>query len=246
MNVSFPQHQAVMQQRFGGVSLEDYAEVLAKRERLYDEGKIAKGWFGIKGDKAYVLDTLMLTCQRTHVPFHEGDLERSGRSPEWDAKIASDPAVRAAFRDVYAAALVFMNNLPTLGPEYQQHHARFAQNDEIIFNPFLPIAKRKQGISTAAKVAGEQKLIASVRGELARPPGSGGPDPVIFPGEKLSKISDFVRIQRAMQNGDFPGILTREGIDPGYYGQMSIRLVQAIQSDTNLQAQYTLQLQRSA
>jgi hypothetical protein len=52
-------------------------------------------------------------------------------------------------------------------------------------------------------------------------------------------MSDFVRIQKAMQRGDFPGILTREGIDLRYYGQMSIKWSQALQSDPSLAMRYT-------
>jgi hypothetical protein len=238
LNHDFPQHRAVLQQALGGVTLAQYAEVLAKRERLLDDGNIEKGLFGVKGDKDWVLSMLEGSCERHRLPHVQGDLERTARSVEWDNAIRTNPAVQAAWRDVYAAALVSMNNLATMGPAFEEHRRRYAANDEVLFNPFLPVAKRKRGISTAGKNEFAAGLVQAYHAQTA-PGGDGDPDPVLFPGERLSKMSDFVRIQKAMQRGDFPGILAREGIDMAYYGQMSIRWAQVVQSDPSLAMRYS-------
>jgi hypothetical protein len=238
VDLNFPQHRAVLQQVIGGVTLAQYAEVLAKRERLLDDGKIEKGIFGVKGDKDWVLMMLEGSCERYRLPYVPGDLDKTARSVDWDNAIRTNPAVQAAWRDVYAAALVEMNNLPTLGPAYEQHRRTYAANDEVLFNPFQTIARRKPHISTAAKSNQADQLVQAYHAQTA-PGGDGGDaDPVVFPGERLSKMSDFVRIQKAMQRGDFPGVLTREGIDMGYYGQMSIRWAQAVQTDPSLAMRY--------
>ena len=43
------------------------------------------------------------------------------------------------------------------------------------------------------------------------------PDPVVFPGERVAKLSDYVSILRDMQKGDMNGALARFGLDMASY-----------------------------
>lgn len=249
MQATNTQLNAILQQRLGGIALEQYAELLADRERLLDEGKITKGWFGIKGDKDWVTTMLEGLASRHKVAHVPGDFDRSNRVAEWDQLIASDPAARAAWGEVYSRALVKMNNVDVYSAEGDAHVQRVKGDDDLMLNPFRPIAKRKAGISTALKQQKEAALVSAFQAVKAgtQPAAAGAPaaapgaprieeDPVLFPGERLSKLSDFVRLQKAAQSGDFMGALAREGIDAGYYGQMSIKFAQRMQAEPMLAA----------
>jgi len=47
------------------------------------------------------------------------------------------------------------------------------------------------------------------------------PDPVVFPGQKVAKLSDYVGIMKGMQRGDMMGALGRYGLDMMSYGQVA-------------------------
>lgn len=46
----------------------------------------------------------------------------------------------------------------------------------------------------------------------------------VFPGERLSSLDDFVRLQLASRRITFLSVLDREGISPEYYTEMTRRL----------------------
>ncbi len=50
---------------------------------------------------------------------------------------------------------------------------------------------------------------------------AGDPDPVVFPGQKVQKLSDYVGIMKGMQRGDMMGALGRYGLDMMSYGQVA-------------------------
>jgi hypothetical protein len=50
---------------------------------------------------------------------------------------------------------------------------------------------------------------------------AGDPDPVVFPGQKVAKLSDYVGIMKGMQKGDMMGALARYGLDMMSYGQVA-------------------------
>jgi hypothetical protein len=50
---------------------------------------------------------------------------------------------------------------------------------------------------------------------------AGDADPVVFPGQKVAKLSDYVGIMKGMQKGDMMGALGRYGLDMMSYGQVA-------------------------
>ena len=50
---------------------------------------------------------------------------------------------------------------------------------------------------------------------------AGDPDPVVFPGQKVAKLSDYVGILKGMQRGDMMGALGHYGLDMMSYGQVA-------------------------
>jgi hypothetical protein len=49
--------------------------------------------------------------------------------------------------------------------------------------------------------------------------GAGGEeDPLVFPGQPLARLSDYVRLMKGMQRGDMNGALRAAGLDMTSYG----------------------------
>lgn len=68
--------------------------------------------------------------------------------------------------------------------------------------------------------------------------GGGDPDPVVFPGQPVAKLSDYVRLMKAMQGGDMMGALGQFGLDMGSYGPVAMQWGQALQADPTLNAKF--------
>jgi hypothetical protein len=50
---------------------------------------------------------------------------------------------------------------------------------------------------------------------------AGDPDPVVFPGQRVARLSDYVRILKGMQTGNMMGALAQYGLDMMSYGQVA-------------------------
>ena len=69
--------------------------------------------------------------------------------------------------------------------------------------------------------------------------GQGGdPDPVVFPGSKIAKLSDYVGLLKGMQGGDFNGALRKYGLDMGSYTQVAQVWGAKLASDPVLNAKF--------
>jgi tetratricopeptide (TPR) repeat protein len=79
--------------------------------------------------------------------------------------------------------------------------------------------------------------------ERAESPVVGDPDPVVFPGQRVARLSDYVAIMKGMQNGDMLGVLTRAGLDMPAYVQVASMWGQRLASDAGLSAKYTAMMQ---
>ena len=71
-------------------------------------------------------------------------------------------------------------------------------------------------------ISSDEVLARRRRGAAQIASGQGGDaDPVVFPGQKLAKLSDYVGLMKAMQTGDMNGALRKYGLDMGSYMQAS-------------------------
>lgn len=68
-------------------------------------------------------------------------------------------------------------------------------------------AKAQAALASGAQAA--QQAVASGAG--------GDADPLVFPGQKLAKLSDYVGLMKGMQAGDMMGALARYGLDMTSY-----------------------------
>ena len=75
-------------------------------------------------------------------------------------------------------------------------------------------------------VAGEmdmhQRMAQAQAAQTAMNTGSAGdPDPIVFPGQKVALLSDYVKILKGMQKGDMNGAFSAYGIDIMSYGAIA-------------------------
>ena len=63
-------------------------------------------------------------------------------------------------------------------------------------------------------------------------------DPVVFPGTRVARLSDYVRLMKGMQSGNPMGALGQMGLDMASYGQVAMQWAQAMQRDPTLVAKF--------
>jgi hypothetical protein len=121
------------------------------------------------------------------------------RIPEWDKIINADKAVQDEFM-----RLKNLSRMKAQGIDPNSNEARAA---EMIRQGQFDVEGAKQNA-----MAAQQQMAA----------GDGGdPDPVVFPGQKIAKLSDYVGLMKGMQKGDMMGALKRAGLDMGSYSQVA-------------------------
>lgn len=79
--------------------------------------------------------------------------------------------------------------------------------------PDLGGGASSQGPSLAAAAAASQAAAARLAAGA-----DGDADPLVFPGQPLARLSDYVRLMKAMQSGDMNGALRAAGLDMASYG----------------------------
>ncbi len=74
--------------------------------------------------------------------------------------------------------------------------------------------------------------------------GGGDPDPVVFPGQRVAKLSDYVGIMKGMQTGNMMGALQAYGLDMMSYAQVATAWGQKLGSDPTLNAKFAAMMAR--
>lgn len=69
-------------------------------------------------------------------------------------------------------------------------------------------------------------------------------DPVVFPGQKVAKLSDYVTLTKRMQKGDMMGALADVGLDMMSYGAVAQAWAAKLASDPVLTAQFAQAMAR--
>ena len=95
--------------------------------------------------------------------------------------------------------------------------------------PDMPGAQPQLYTQQAAQAA--QQQIASG--------GGGDVDPVVFPGQPLARLSDYVRLMKGMQSGDMQGALARAGLDMMSYGRVAQAWGAKLATDPVLTAKFS-------
>jgi hypothetical protein len=74
--------------------------------------------------------------------------------------------------------------------------------------------------------------------------GGGDPDPVVFPGQRVAKLSDYVGIMKGMQTGNMMGALQAYGLDMMSYAQVATAWGQKLGADPVLNAKFAAMMAR--
>jgi hypothetical protein len=75
--------------------------------------------------------------------------------------------------------------------------------------------------------------------------GAGGdPDPVVFPGQRVARLSDYVGLMKAMQTGNMMGALNQYGLDMMGYSSVATMWGQKMASDPVLGNKFSQMMAR--
>jgi tetratricopeptide (TPR) repeat protein len=177
------------ERRFGGLTLAQYAEFAWERDRIMSS--IAHQGTGA-AIQAFVgggtPPELVALCQRFGVPMrNEGGVVKPYIA-EWQEAINANPELQEEFAEL-------QRNLQftKLGVNAQE----VAALDEI----------RAGNMDMHLRMAQAQQAQRAVAEGHA-----GEPDPIVFPGQPVARLSDYVGILKGMQTGNM-GILGRYGLD---------------------------------
>jgi hypothetical protein len=196
----------------------------------------------ITGDVARAWLLLAEHATRFGVELVEGNLERTNRIFAWDELIVGDPHTQERWRLTYPLALAWASGLPMeheIGALAAKH---LEKQPSLLWNAFVPLAIRRPAVT------GELRAFA-LRSPSAAPPAPlpppRGDDASVFPGERLPNLSDFARLQIALQEGDFMGTLFKEGLDPVAFARISDRWAKRLAGDAALRSEYGKLLKRA-
>lgn len=84
--------------------------------------------------------------------------------------------------------------------------------------------------------------ISAAQQQLASGDG-GDPDPVVFPGQRVARLSDYVQLMRRMQMGDMMGALAHFGLDMMAYSAVATAWGQRLGADPMLNAKFARMMQ---
>ena len=74
--------------------------------------------------------------------------------------------------------------------------------------------------------------------------GGGDPDPVVFPGQRVARLSDYVGLMKAMQTGNMMGALGQYGLDMRGYASVATAWGQKLAADATLNAKFAQMMAR--
>ncbi len=177
----------------GGLNMETYAEFCVKRDLLALEG-------GYQGRAALMKQAFAGPSASLQALAHEYGVPMVGGGTAyiegWNVAINRDPRLGLAFAQTQARIKL---QLQGIAPDSDE--ARLSHN--------LMQGKGLDQEEELRKAQAAQQQLAAGQG--------GDPDPTVFPGQPLAKLSDYVGLMRKMQGGDFNGALAAYGLDMGKY-----------------------------
>jgi tetratricopeptide (TPR) repeat protein len=233
------------EEKHAGLTLEDYAKLSAERDQIMLRaasgpgggmgmaaqaaggallGGLAKGFLGGMagnvagnalqgaGNSMGYMGELQQLCVKYKIPQLQGGL--LGRVPQWDQRIQGDAQLQKKFLELQQKA-----SLAAAGVSAQEQRAM-----QQVMSGGMDVESMKQNHQVAVQ------QIESGHG--------GDPDPVVFPGSKIAKLSDYVGLLKGMQGGDFNGALRKYGLDMGSYTQVAQVWGAKLASDPVLNAKF--------
>jgi tetratricopeptide (TPR) repeat protein len=202
--------------RYGGLTLEEYAEFSQERDRIMG----AIGHRGVGAMAGAVLGSpppeMVQLLQRFRLPMRS---DNSGglmlHIPEWQEALNNSPELMERFRELQE-----LKNFAKMGVNAEEKAAL----DEI----------RDGNMDMHLRMAQAQQAQHAVNQGNA-----GDPDPVVFPGQPVAKLSDYVGILKGMQTGNMMGALGRYGLDMMSYANVATAWGAKMAADPVLTEKFT-------
>ncbi len=91
---------------------------------------------------------------------------------------------------------------------------------------------------------GEEMAKAQVAQQQIAAGGGGDPDPVVFPGQRVARLSDYVGLMKGMQAGNMMGALAQYGLDMMGYAAVATAWGQKMAADPTLNAKFAAMMAR--
>jgi tetratricopeptide (TPR) repeat protein len=213
-------------ERHGGLTLAEYAEFSARRDEILGKhtGGIGAGLLAMAGSGSH--PEIQELCAQYNI---DSDLMTPGMKsgaagavPGWDKRINADAWVEEQF-----TAMKHDARLKAQGIEFNSHEGRVAEM----------IRAGKFDVEAAAVDA------AAVAEQRRENPDDGDPDPVVFPGQAVERVSDYVRMMKMMQTGDMMAALAAFGLDMGSYGAVAQAWGVKLAADPMLNAKFSEMMQ---
>lgn len=180
-----------------GLNMETYAEFCVKRDLMI----MGQGYAPTRA--AFVLQRLHSGAASIEALAAEYGVEvvsaSNAYSPGWNDAINRDPRLGLAFAQTQSRIRLQMQ-----GIDPDSEEARLSHN--------LMAGK---GLDQEE----EMKKAQAAQAQLAAGDG-GDPDPTVFPGQPVAKLSDYVGMMKRMQTGDFNGALAAYGLNMGSYSMV--------------------------
>jgi tetratricopeptide (TPR) repeat protein len=184
--------------RYGGLTLEQYAEFSFERDRIM--GNVSQQGVGAAVLKFVVGQPppeLSVLCQRFNVPMLSSEDRMYPYIREWQEALNANSELQEQFLELQRS-----QGLRKIGVSADEqaalHQIRSGEMDM-----HLRMAQQQ----AAQRAANEGS--------------AGDPDPLVFPGQKVQKLSDYVRIMKRMQGGDFMGAISEYGLDTMSYSSVA-------------------------
>ena len=202
--------------RYGGLTIEQYAEFSWERDRIM--GNVSQPGVGAAIMKLVVgqpSPELAALCQRFRVPMQNQDNRMYPYIREWQEALNSDSDLQKRFVELQRTP-----ELRKLGISADEQAAL----DEI----------RSGEVDMHLRMAQQQAAQRAVADGTA-----GDPDPLVFPGQKVQNLSDYVRIMKRMQGGDFMGAIAEYGLDMMSYSSVAAAWGAKFAADPSLNEKFS-------
>jgi hypothetical protein len=209
--------------RHMGMTIAQYAEMCVKRDNILMKHGANPGmaFAAMRGQGPW--PELLALCHEYGFEMSEGIANAAAiRITDWDEEINADPDLQRTFAHHQSRTRMKMSGIDPDSAEGQKALAIQAGKP-------IDLEAEKRAAAQA-----QQQMQAG---------GGGDPDPVVFPGQKLARLSDYVRLMKGMQGGDFNGALQRAGLDMGSYMTASQAWGVKMASDPVLTAKFTKMMQ---
>lgn len=183
--------------RYAGLTLEEYAEFSAERDRILASAGHG-GAAAVAASIASPPPELVALFERFRLPLRTDNYGQLNLYvPEWQEAMNHSRALHERFIELQE-----LQSFAKLGVNAQEKAAL----DNI----------RDGNMDMHLRMAQAQQAQHAINQGDA-----GDPDPIVFPGQKVERLSDYVGIMKGMQRGDMMGALGRYGLDMMSYGQVA-------------------------